>query len=68
MVKREGGSQEDAISRIRERMDSDQKRYNKLYGISLEDMSPYNMIIETDSLTAVEVADMVEKALNKREG
>ncbi len=68
VVKREGGSQEDAISRIRERMDSDQKRYNKLYGISLEDMSPYNMIIETDSLTAVEVADMVEKALNKREG
>ena len=66
VVMREGGTHEDAISRIRERMDSDQKRYNNLYGISLEDMTPYNMIIETDTLNANEVADIVEKEINKR--
>tara|TARA_B100001750_G_C15501020_1_gene597189 strand:+ start:1813 stop:2373 length:561 start_codon:yes stop_codon:yes gene_type:complete len=67
VVNREGGSHDDVVSRILERMESDQKRYKNLYEISLDDMTPYNMIIETDSLSATEVADMVENALNKKE-
>ncbi len=66
VVKREGGSHEDALARIHSRMEADQIRYNNLYGISLEDKTPYNLIINSDALTAEEVAILVETELTKR--
>ena len=47
-------------------MNSDQLRYEKLYNISLDDMEPYNLVIETDSLAANEVAELVLSELNRR--
>lgn len=66
VVNREGGSISDVITRIQDRMDSDQLRYEKLYKISLDDMEPYNLVIETDSLAANEVAELVLSELNRR--
>ena len=39
------------------------ERYQELYGINLEDMSPYNMIIDADNLDALEVLEMVQREL-----
>jgi len=66
VVKREGGTYNEAISRIQDRMDSDQKRYLNLYGITLEDLEPYNLVIKTDSLSAKEVIDLVASEIEKR--
>ncbi len=66
VVKREGGNQQDALTRIHSRMEADQIRYHNLYGISLDDQTPYNLIINSDTLTADEVANLVEAELEKR--
>ena len=66
VVSREGGSHRAALSRIKDRMDSDQKRYHNLYEISLEDMEPYNLVIKTDTLSAIEVVDLVDAEIYKR--
>jgi cytidylate kinase len=39
------------------------ERYQELYGIDLDDMSPYNMIIDADSLEASEVFELVQREL-----
>ena len=39
------------------------ERYQELYGIDLDDMSPYNMIIDADNLDALEVLEMVQREL-----
>lgn len=66
VVNREGGTHSAALSRIQDRMDSDQKRYYNLYRISLEDMDPYNLVIKTDTLSAIEVVELVDAEINKR--
>jgi cytidylate kinase len=66
VVKREGGNHSDALERIVSRTESDQTRYNNLYGISLEKKTPYNLIIKSDTLTSSEVLDLVEEALTKK--
>ncbi len=63
VVKREGGSVDEAMLRIIERMNSDQARYSNLYEINLEMMTPYNLIIEADDRLPDELADLVEQAL-----
>jgi cytidylate kinase len=65
-VKREGGSQTDALARIHNRMETDQIRYHNLYDISLGNLTPYNLIINSDTLSADEVADLVEDELVNR--
>jgi predicted cytidylate kinase len=66
VVRREGGTHEEAMERILRRMESDQIRYNNLYEISLEDKTPYNLIIESDSLNANEVLNLVDMELKKK--
>lgn len=65
-MKREGGSQTDALARIHSRMETDQIRYHNLYEISLGNLTPYNLIINSDTLSANEVTDLVEGELVKR--
>ena len=66
VVKREGGSQTDALARIHSRMETDQIRYHNLYEISLGNLTPYNLIINSDTLSANEVTELVEAELVKR--
>ena len=68
VVSREGGSDEDALDRIRQRMSDDQARYETLYDITLDDMTPYNLVVDGDELSPDEVVDAVEAVLNAREG
>jgi cytidylate kinase len=60
---REGGNYEDVLRSSLRRNSDDMERYQKLYGIDLDDMSPYNMIIEADGLDASQVMELVQKEL-----
>lgn len=66
IVEREGGELSAALERMNERMAADALRYDLLYSISLEDMSPYDLQLNTDSMQPDEVADAVEAALESR--
>ena len=60
---REGGDYEDVLKLSQRRNYDDMERYRELYGIDLDDMSPYNMIIDADSLDASEVLELVQREL-----
>ena len=60
---REGGNFDDVLESSQRRNSDDMERYQELYGINLEDMSPYNMIIDADNLDALEVLEMVQREL-----
>ena len=49
-------------------MSDDQARYETLYDITLDDMTPYNLVVDGDELSPDEVVDAVEAVLNAREG
>lgn len=66
VVIREGGDLDDAEKRINERQQADQKRYSNLYSLSLDELTPYNLIIEADSLNPEQVEQLVVSALSER--
>ena len=66
ILEREGGELSAALERMNERMAADALRYDLLYSISLADMSPYNLQMNTDSMQPDEVADAVEAALESQ--
>ena len=68
IVLREGGELSDAVDRMTERMEADGLRYQLLYSLSLDDMLPYDLVLNTDTMQPEEVADAVEAALDSREG
>lgn len=59
---RDGESLEDAEKNTLERQASEAKRYLKYYGIDINDRSVYDMIVNTDTLTPDEVADVIMDA------
>ena len=46
------------------REEADRQRYTRLYGIDILSMEPYTTVIDSTNLTADEVVDAVEEALN----
>ena len=55
VVNREGGSIDDQLNLIKERMELDGKRYERFYGIDIESREPYTCIIQSDNMGAEEV-------------
>ncbi len=53
-----------AKERIKERRASEVKRYREIYGIDLNDKSAYDLVIDTDNLTADQVFQRCVEALN----
>tara|TARA_B100000214_G_C23954684_1_gene622204 strand:+ start:1131 stop:1694 length:564 start_codon:yes stop_codon:yes gene_type:complete len=60
---REGGNFDDVLELSQRRNSDDMERYQELYGINLDDMSPYNVIIDAEYLDASEVLEMVLREL-----
>ncbi|MDR0334409.1 MAG: AAA family ATPase [Methanomassiliicoccaceae archaeon] len=54
---------DEALAKTTERQASEEKRYKMYYGIDINDTSVYDMMIDTDTTTADEVADMIINAL-----
>ena len=55
VVNREGGSLEDQIKLIRERMESDGSRYSEYYDIDIDSHDPYTCVIESDDMSIEDV-------------
>ncbi|MBE39024.1 MAG: hypothetical protein CMB07_03385 [Euryarchaeota archaeon] len=63
LMKRDGGTYSENFQRAGNRHRDDQHRYQSLYGISLDDMTPYTHVIEADDLDESKVLSMVLKIL-----
>ena len=61
--KREGGSFEDCLAKSIQRQADDKERYMELYGIDLDDTSPYNLVVDADDKDEDEVFDAVNSNL-----
>jgi len=56
---------EDILNISRNRKKADDERYKKLYNIDPNDMSQYDLVVDTTNLTREEVLDTVQKAYKK---
>jgi predicted cytidylate kinase len=65
IVEREGLDYGTALSVSRQRNEDDMQRYRVLYGIDLDDMAPYNLIVDADSLNADEVFSLVNSRIGE---
>ncbi len=53
-----------AIEDVRNRGDSELKRYKEIYDINLRDLTPYDIVINTDLFSADEVIETIEKIVS----
>ncbi len=60
---REGGDFEDCLKRSRQRQKDDMERYLILYDIDLDDLSPYNLVVDADDKDENEVFAIVNAKL-----
>lgn len=63
---REGQSLGEAIKETTERQVSEAKRYMMYYGIDINDMSVYDLVLNTDNLDPDDVLDVIIKAIEGR--
>ncbi len=56
-------SLEEAMAKVRERRDSEKKRYQAFYGVNNKDLHNYDLIVDTTYATPQEVADCICAAL-----
>lgn len=66
LATREEVSIEEAVAEIVEREESERKRYKKYYDISLEDLSLYDLIINTELWDAEGVFEITKAAIEVR--
>jgi cytidylate kinase len=62
----EKSSFEEAKKKIKQRDEDNRKRYSDYYGIDVEDLSMYDLIIDNTDLELEEQEQLVKKALKKR--
>lgn len=60
---REGGDYASCLTKSKTRQKDDKERYMALYGINLDDMSPYDLIVEADDKNEEEVFQLVNQYL-----
>ena len=63
--KREGGELSHVLFSIKQRAEKDDLRFKKYYEISLEDMSPYSLIINCNNILPEEIAEKVIEHINE---
>lgn len=64
VLKREGGSVETVRSQLISREASERKRYMDFYGIDVESTEIYDLVMQTDTLPAGNVAEMAFRAFS----
>ena len=63
--KREGGELGHVLFSIKQRAEKDELRFQKYYQISLDDLSPYSLVIDCNTKTPNEIAKEVIEHLNE---
>ncbi|HJM13789.1 MAG TPA: cytidylate kinase family protein [Candidatus Thalassarchaeaceae archaeon] len=62
---REGGSMTQSLQKSKQRQSDDKGRYLELYEIDLDDLSPYNLVIDADDKDEDEVFAIVDSKLGR---
>jgi len=63
IVERERGDVDKALKEMLEREECEAVRYRQYYGIDVEDMSVYDLIVDTTNISAEEVVEIIIKRL-----
>ena len=50
--------------KVKEREESEKKRYKELYNIDIEDVSVYDLVVKTDDKLPDAILDLIKKAIN----
>ena len=61
--KRECGTFEKCLVKSKQRQADDKERYTLLYGIDLDDLSPYDLVVDADDLDEDGVFEIVNSNL-----
>lgn len=64
IAERDGLSTEEAIRRVREREDSERRRYRQIYNIDIGNMEVYDIVINSGTYLPDEIVGIVRKALD----
>jgi cytidylate kinase len=64
VAEREGKDFEKALKETKEREKSESKRYKEIYSINIEDLSPYDVILNTHLWDAEGVIEIIEKIIS----
>jgi predicted cytidylate kinase len=54
-------TEKEALKKIKYRVSSENKRYKKYYNIDINDLNNYDIIIDTDNMSAKQIVDMIVK-------
>ena len=65
IMKRDGYGREEAVEKIKLREGSEKKRYKELYNIDLDDLSVYDIVLNTGKWSIEGMTDVVAKAIEK---
>ena len=65
VAKRENKDYETALKETRERERSELKRYKEIYGIDLNDLSPYDFVINTELWSAEVIVETIKNLVEK---
>ena len=55
---------ETAVEKIRARKASENKRYTEKYNVNPDDLSNYDLVVDTTYATPEEICDLIEEHLN----
>lgn len=61
IVKREGGSKEEKAEKMRKRERSEAVRYKKYYNVDINDLSIYDLVVDTTKKTPEEIVTLILK-------
>jgi predicted cytidylate kinase len=64
VMKREGGTRDNVLKTVKEREDSELKRYMKYYGVDYRIPEYYDIIVDTTKISAEEGADIIYAGIN----
>ncbi len=65
VARREGISYEQALRETKLREESEAKRYREIYGIDLNDLSPYDVVLNTSLYEAEDVIEIISECISR---
>lgn len=65
IMKRENCTRNDAVKRIAEREGSERRRYKNIYNIHLDDLSIYDLILNTEKWSVEGMIEVIANAIEK---
>ncbi|MCK4476032.1 MAG: AAA family ATPase [Methanophagales archaeon] len=65
---REGTTYEEALSAMKNRESSENKRYERYYGINLDDLSIYDLVIDSSRWSERDIVEMIRVAMESVKG